>query len=92
MKKDRQADTWMHKKVGIRWVRISDGKAVGHRETQLVYYIGFNEEAGLLQLNKEAEFMIHTWIKGTGLANLSRSSLCRGSGERKLGWTFSRHS
>lgn len=60
------------------------GDAAAHRENSCVSYIElitklYNKGAGLLQLYKEAELMINSWIKETGLANLSRSSLCRGA-------------
>lgn len=41
--------------------------------------------------------VIYSWIKGTGLANLSRSNLCRGNSHQAVNniwrgkWTFSAH-
>lgn len=64
-----------------------------------VYY-GVNREVGLLPAVREAAGSLKdSWMKETGLANLSRGSVSAGEqssgytypGDRKLWWAFSSH-
>lgn len=67
-------------------------------ERQIIAYCWIKSQCYSRQTNMEAGLMVYDWIKETGLANLSRSSLCRGvvfrmemSRQRKLWWTCSAH-
>lgn len=52
------------------------GGSFGILEVHQVHHIELNREAVYCrQQNNEAGFVVHSWIKGPDLANLSRRSL-----------------
>lgn len=64
----RQTDGHMYKKLG-------SGRP-GSRMEKLHCIKLSREEGLLLAVEQEGRVVVHNWIKGTSLANLSRDSLC----------------
>lgn len=79
MKKWQTVKTHGHKNVGIRWTRLSretlEVQSVYYIESNWVTYSRTRRWSYYTEINKEAGFVVHSWIKGTTLAYLNRGAI-----------------
>lgn len=75
--REERNDTHTHRQLAqMAWTLC--WRSRGRLERPHIYYIELNGEAGLFRADEQAGFMVHSWIKESGLANLGRA--LRGNG------------
>lgn len=73
--KNRQMDNGQ--KAGIRWSEVQHVHSRVEQGGRGVADSWMRRWGCYIQINREAEFVVCSWMKGAGLVNLGRSSLCR---------------